>query len=114
MSSISNEEIVSVATLQREIDRAGTNRTVRPEDMARFKTALGQFDQADLVTMLLAAKLLERKTYLITSDNPQTISRAKSLAAHMGASMDLIREGNGVTQLRFNPPVTKTPPSLGK
>jgi hypothetical protein len=103
MSNISNEEIIRMA-LQREIDTANVNSIGPPESMAAFKAALDRFDQTDFATMFLAAKLLEGKSYLITSDNSETISRAKSIAIDIGAAFEVIHEGHGVTQIRFEPP----------
>jgi hypothetical protein len=104
--NISNEEIVSLAALQRKmIDLESLGDHVSPSDMDVFKKSLDHLSSAVGFVLLMAARnLLEGKPYCITSDNPGTISRCRSLAEHMGASVDEFREVDGLTKIILGPP----------
>jgi hypothetical protein len=99
--NISNEEIISLAALKRKID---LDNAVSSSDMDAFKKGLDRFGDAGIPMLMVAAKLLEGKGYQITTDNPETISRCRSLADHMGASIDVIRKDSWLTQMNFRPP----------
>ena len=102
---ISNEEIVSLAALYRKIDLDSLGDQVSPSDMDDFKKGLDRLNSGGSIGMLMAArKLLEGKPYCITSDNPETIGRCRSLAGHMGASVDEFRAGGGLTKIILGPP----------
>lgn len=53
--------------------------------------------------VLMAMKLLEGKPYCVSSDNPVSIERAKSLARHMGATIEERARGElwGINQPTF-------------
>jgi hypothetical protein len=56
------------------------------------------------VTMTLASKLMDGKPYSVTSDNPEAITRCRSLAKHLGASVESIEESEaGTTTIIFRP-----------
>jgi hypothetical protein len=95
MNTISNEEIVSLAALQRKIQVDSFGDHVSPSDIDDFKDGLNRLDITGFVLLGLAGKLLEGKSYSISSDNPETISRCKSLAEYMGASVNEISENEG-------------------
>jgi hypothetical protein len=97
MNNISNEEIVSLAALQRKIDLDSLDDHVSPSDIAGFKEGLGRLDATGFVLLNVAEKILEGKSYSITSDNPETISRCRSLVKHMGAFVKEISEASGRT-----------------
>ncbi|WP_334403299.1 hypothetical protein [Bradyrhizobium sp. AZCC 2289] len=96
------EEIVSLAALQLRIDSPGSDR--HPLDMEVFKNGLARFNAGDCMMLMVAAKLLAGKPYCVTSDNPETISRCRSLAEHMGASVQEIRADGIITRIILGPP----------
>jgi len=101
--NVTNEEIVSLAALQLKIDSPSSDKN--PSDMDVFKMGLARFNDAgDCMMLMVAAKLLVGKPYCITSDNPETVSRCRSLAGHMGASVQELREGDGITRIILGPP----------
>jgi hypothetical protein len=85
MNNIRNEEIVSLAALQRKIDLDSLDDRVSPADINDFKNRLNRLDVNGFVLLSVAGKILEGKSYSITSDSPETIRRCRSLAKHMGA-----------------------------
>ena len=91
------EEILALAALQRKIDLDSLDDHVSPSDIDGFKKGLDRLDANGFVLLNVARKILEGKSYSITSDNPETISRCRSLAENMGASVNEIPEGNGLT-----------------
>jgi hypothetical protein len=103
--NISIEEIVSLAALQRKIDLNSPDEPASPSDMDAFKKDLDRLNSVrDFAMMTVARKLLDGKPYCITSDNPQTIKQFRSLAGHMGASVDECSDAGGLTKIIFGPP----------
>ena len=100
MSEIANQKMVELAALQRKIDHGQSSTTI---DLHHFQQALADFQDHDFITMSLAVMLLEGKSYSLAGDNPDTVSRCKSLAEHMGASVEEIREGGHLIQIVFRP-----------
>jgi hypothetical protein len=82
MSNIDNENLVEAAALQRKIDH---DLSFSQEDLQRFEREIGKFNGSDFIIMSLAINLLEGKQYSISTDNPDTTNRCRSLAEHMGA-----------------------------
>jgi hypothetical protein len=98
-----HEEIVGLAALQLKIDLASQEGKACPSEMNIFKERLYRLDIIEIAMLFAATKLLQRKQYAVTSDNPQTISRCRALAKHMGAFVDEIRKGKGITQIILSP-----------
>jgi hypothetical protein len=82
------EEIARLAALQRQIDLDSLDDQVAPLDVEQFKKGVDRLDVSGFVRLNVARKVLEGKPFSITSDHPETISRCRSLADHMGASLD--------------------------
>jgi hypothetical protein len=106
MNDIENERLVQLAALQRKIDHGES--AILTMEMDHFQRMLAEFTVHDLIVMSLAVMLLEGKTYRVTADSPETVRRCKSLADHMGASLEEIRESAHLTQIIFRPasPIT--------
>jgi hypothetical protein len=95
-------EIVRVATLMHKVDQGAS-----AEDEAAFTSALANLDKWGVRLVTFAGKILEGKRYQITSDNPETFSRYRALAQHLGATVvdggDSVLFEDSVT-LTFAPP----------
>ena len=55
---------------------------------AAFYSIYGGFDRDDYSLVTVAEKILGGRPYFISSDNPEKISRARSLAGAMGATVE--------------------------
>jgi hypothetical protein len=82
-----NDEIASLAALQLNIHLASLEDEVCPSDIDAFKERFQRLNSSEIVLLFAASRLLERGGYSITSDNPETIRRHRSLAKSMGASI---------------------------
>jgi hypothetical protein len=102
MNNIGMEEIVSLAALQLKIDSPDSDHG--PSDIEVLKNGLARFNAGDCMMLMVAAKLLAGKPYCITSDNPETINRCRSLAKHLGASIQEIRVDGVITRMIVGPP----------
>ena len=103
MDDITNEEIVSLATLG--IKLCNTSGTPDPSDMETYKKGLTRlFDAGFLSALSAAEKLLEGKPYVITTDNEKTVQRCRSIADYIGASVKQISESSGFFRIRLAPP----------
>jgi hypothetical protein len=100
---IKNDEIIRIATLQRIVDIGSLVETAPLKDIHTNTTAFKHFEPVDGMLLLMTTKLLEGKPYLITTDNPETVRRAKSIATDIGASFEFIHEDDWTTQIRFDP-----------
>jgi hypothetical protein len=83
-----NEKIAKLAALQRKIHLDGLADEVSASDMDAFKERLQHLNSSEMVLLFAASRLLEGGSYSITSDNPETLRQHRSLAKHMGASID--------------------------
>jgi hypothetical protein len=63
---------------------------------------LASLDSEGLTALTIAGKLLEGKRYRVTSDNPRTIDRCKSIAEYMGAVVG-VEEGEWLTSILICP-----------
>ena len=61
-------------------------------------------DTGDGLALALATKLVEGKSYHIATDNPDTASRARSIAALVGGTVASVEESDGRTGITFAPP----------
>ncbi len=100
--SMNNSEITELANLQLAVDQSPHDDTLQQ----RFKKALDRAagDSTGLGLSQMAAKLMSGRSYQITSDNPETIARARSLASELGASIVEFEESENLTSIKFAPP----------
>ena len=96
MKNQTNREIVKLAFLMNQ-------GSLSPADNEIFTAGLARLDSQGLTALSLAAKLLEGKRYRVTTDNPRTIDRCKSLAEYMGAVVGLEEEGEWWTSILICP-----------
>lgn len=94
-----NETIVEMATLQLKIDQGQPSTN----DVHTYEQGLAGLSSGDFIVMNLAVKVLEGKQYSVTTDNAETVKRCRSLADHMGALVQEIFEGSGLTKIVFRP-----------
>jgi hypothetical protein len=98
---MNNAEIIETAALSLAVDKA-------PDDTglcARFQAALDRLEgPRDGVCLMLAVKIQSGLPYRITSDNPETVRRARSIASDLGARVEFTEEGR-LTSMQFTPPM---------
>jgi hypothetical protein len=68
------------------------------------RVTLPHIDERSVPLVLMAAKLMEGKRSGIHTDDADTIRRCRLLARHIGASVEMIEEAFGRTQIFFGPP----------
>jgi len=95
-SRVDDDEVIRVARMMLAVD-AGTGSA---EEFERALEALGQRDH---VMMLLAYKLQQLKPYRISTDNPETIRRARSVARRLGGVEASVETDGPVTNIVFGP-----------
>jgi hypothetical protein len=103
-NNTSIEEIISLAVWKRRIDLLSVGDDVSTSEMDAFKKAHDGLDAVGLLMVLAAAKLLEGNAHSMSSDNPDTITRFRSLAEHMGADIHEIHVGSWLTKIVLHPP----------
>ena len=96
MPKITNVELVALAALMGQANRS-------PSDSEILKAGLARLDSSWSLPLMLAWKLLDGKSYGVTSDNPRTIDRCKALAEYMGAVICLLHEDEWGTKIAFYP-----------
>jgi hypothetical protein len=95
-------EIIEAAALQLAVDETPDDAVL----MARFEMALnGIRTSGDYTCLVMASKILAGKTYSISTDNPETVERVRSMAATLGAAIDGTGMDNGQTDMRVTPPM---------
>ena len=104
MMTDANEKIVRAAVLMLKFEQ-----TELEVDLHAYKQKLAEIaemdDQQFIPLVMFAGKILEGKRYWISSDAPETIERARSLAQVLGAVVTEERdEDDGSTTLIFAPP----------
>jgi hypothetical protein len=99
MQEMTNEETVALAALMHKIDQASS---VCPSEMETLKREMARLDNK-VAPLLLARKLLEGKPYRLSSDDPETIERCKSLAEYMGAAFCVLGESGWGTHIEVHP-----------
>jgi hypothetical protein len=81
---MTDAEIVELANMVLAIDQS-------PDDAALAQRFEDRFERLEPVEegplVMLASKLLGGKPYRVISDNPETLRRCRSLAAHLGAAV---------------------------
>ena len=102
-----NDDIVRVGALGATLYNATDDDEVEILG-AKFDAELDRLKNDDpcaVALVWIAQKLLNGKPYRLDSDNPTTIARARSLAAHLGATVTETESslGAGRRSLRFEP-----------
>lgn len=69
-----------------------------------IRVTLPHIDEGSVPLVVMAAKLMEGKPSGLHTNDPDTIRRCQQLARHIGASVELIEEASGRTQIFFGPP----------
>jgi hypothetical protein len=95
-------EIVRVATL--------SNQNLTAEQFASFQRDLDRLGPQRVALAIFARTILAGRPYQVTSAHPQTTERYRSLASHLGATVEeaeegrLVDDGPLLTRLVFVPP----------
>jgi hypothetical protein len=76
---------IKTATLIRTVDQ----KTNLPDDIERLDRELRALSSQDSILVTLAEKMLDGKHHSFTSDNPETIDRAKALAEEIGVTWEV-------------------------
>lgn len=92
-----DDEIVRLACLILAADLSA-------EGESELERGLAQLNAADMPQVLFVSKILEGKPYSFITDNPETVRRSRALAQHVGASIKVIEQAAGITQIQFSPP----------
>ena len=98
---VANDKIVELAALQLKIDRSAS---ASDDDVHNFERGLEPLEGYDHALLMLAVKLMAGMPYRVISDNQENISRCRSMAEHLGASVEQ-KQSNwpGASQLIFRP-----------
>jgi hypothetical protein len=106
---MTNAEIVALAHLTLAIDRSPDDKVL----LERLELEMNRLNGFEAALMVMARKLLEGRSYIISTDNPTNAARACSLAEYMGATIikddpsdpwvDVFSETRH--RVRFDPPV---------
>jgi hypothetical protein len=107
MPNLTNEKVVSLALLMHKIDPEGPGNSISASDMEDYANGLARLDKVGFMMLKAAANSLVGKPFAVTSDNPKTIERCRSLAEHMGVSVAEADLGDGISRIVFS-----APPSL--
>jgi hypothetical protein len=95
--TMDDDEVIRVAHMMHAVDRGDC-------DLADFDLAFGAMSFSDKTAVLFAGKLIEGKPYRFLTDNPVTISRARSIAQRLGGVVTSAETDGGMTSIRFDPP----------
>ena len=74
------------------------------EDVNTWVTELARLDDDDVLMTFSASDIMAGKRFSLTTRNREIISRHKSLAEHMGATVEEIDRGEA-TELVIGPPL---------
>jgi hypothetical protein len=96
---MTDEEIIQTAHLMHAVDRG-------EGDEDALKRALDTMDRSDQSAMALAGKLIEGLPYRITTDNPDTVARARTIARLVGGTVSSFEENGHMTSVVFVPSAT--------
>ena len=95
---IDNDKLVRLAALQ--LNAAKANE----EDVNTWVTASARLDDDDVLMTFSASDIMAGRRFSLTTRSREIISRHKSLAEHMGASVEEIDRGEA-TELVIGPPL---------
>jgi len=99
-----NSEIIDLAVMCMAVDQSPGDEAVAK----RFTAALERATSIDVplgMQMHLAVKLLSGNRYQIVTDNPETVRRARSIAADLGAAKQEFEQSGGKTKMVITPAV---------
>jgi hydrogenase/urease accessory protein HupE len=82
---VANDKIVELAALQLKIDRSAS---ASDDDVHNFERGLEPLEGYDHALLMLAVKLMAGMPYRVIGDNQENISRCRSMAEHLGASVE--------------------------
>jgi hypothetical protein len=82
-----NDKIIEAAKLQMKLEQIDKERELASAHH-EWKTALSELEPADIAASLMVSKVLSGNRQLVTSDNPDTIQRWRSLAKDIGATVE--------------------------
>jgi hypothetical protein len=92
-----SDEIVRLAALRLKAVKSNLEG-----DVSMWAREAAQLDDADALMTFFAADLMEGKRFSVTISNPEIISLHRSLAQHIGASVEEIELGAS-TEMVFGP-----------
>ena len=99
-----NSEIIDLAVMCLAVDQSPGDEVLAK----RFRRALERATPVDVplgMQMHLAVKLLSGKRYQIVTDNPETVRRARSIAADLGAAVEEFEQDGDKTKMVITPTV---------
>jgi hypothetical protein len=97
--TMTDAEIVQIAHLVLAVDAGEASEDELAPPLDTVKGA------ADSLAMWVAVKLIEGKQYAVSTDNPETVRRARSIAQAVGGTVESAEEAEGMTRLLFSPQV---------
>jgi hypothetical protein len=95
---IDDDELLQLAALRLNAAKANLE-----EDVNTWVTELARLDDDDVLMTFSASDIMAGKRFSLTTRNRDVISRHRSLAEHMGASVEEIDRGEA-TELVIGPP----------
>ena len=95
----SDAEIVSIAHLVLAVD-------ARKASKAELEQALDRLTEtSDCMAMTMAVELVSGKKCYVSADDPETVARARSMAATVGGTVENVKvDDDGSTHITFAPP----------
>jgi hypothetical protein len=106
---LNNAEIIEAATLGLAVYSLTEESPDNADLIARFDAAIKPMKESgnsgDLVLVMMAVKLLGGGQYGVSTDNPENVRRARSIATDLGATVDFVEVHEGQTVMRFTPPL---------
>ena len=93
------DNILAVAAMFIKADQSQTET-----DIDAFAHELEKMAQRDIVSTIMAIRLMQGRPYRLHSDNLETTNRLRRVAKHMGASAQLWTEADGRVVIEFSPP----------
>ncbi len=96
---INNDKLVRLAALQLNAAKANLE-----EDVNTWVAELARLDDDDVLMTFSASDIMAGRRFSLTTRSREIISRHRSLAEHMGASVEEIDRGEA-TELVIGPPL---------
>jgi hypothetical protein len=104
MQDMTHEEILSLVRLMCKIELDIAESSISASDMEEFGEGLARLGNDGFMVLKLAEDSLKGKPFTLTSDNPKTIERCKSLAEYLGKSVDEVTFDGGLTRMIIGAP----------
>ena len=93
------DHILAVAAMFIKADQSQTEA-----DIDAFAHELEKMGQRDIVSTIMAIRLMQGRSYRLQSDNPETTDRLRQVAKQLGSSAQLWTEADGRVVIEFLPP----------